>query len=107
MGWVLFATAVGLNFVAAGAAAILHVWRSKARRSGRIAVAATVAGFFPASIMLAALGEQLVFGSGGEGGILLMVVLAVFAVGGAVSLPLAVMVSRKLDGGGEAFREFE
>jgi hypothetical protein len=51
--WVIIISVVGINLCAAGTAAILHAWRSKIRRGGRIMAAAAVAGFLPSSSFLA------------------------------------------------------
>ncbi len=51
--WVVLATIVGLNGLAAGVAAMLHAWRSPLKRGGRTFWASAVAGFLPASSLVA------------------------------------------------------
>ena len=107
LAWLAIVSVVGLNGFAAGLAAMLFLWRSRMRRGARIVTASTVAGLLPASVFLPIMFTEPEF-MGGEGalgfGIGFVVTLA---VAGAVSLPGAILICRKLASPGDDYRAFE
>ena len=105
--WLVAVAVLGLNGVAAGAAAALHIWRPAVPRGGRVALAAAVAGVLPASIMILALVDPVGSGIAADPFEALIAFAALFGVGLAVSLPGAWVITRKLAGGGDVHRAFE
>lgn len=91
--WFLLATLIGWNLIAAGVSAMLHVWKPAMSRGSRILLSALVAGALPGTMMLVvpfadpALDEVWPF--------LLGFVFATL-FGAACSLPLAIIVTRRL-----------
>jgi len=105
VGWVSLTGIVGLNGFAAGIVAVLHAWRSPMRPGNRTFLASAASGSLPASYMIvvpAASGE-----AASEFGIMLLVSAVLLAVGTVVSLPGAIIVSRKLASPGDDYRAFE
>jgi MFS superfamily sulfate permease-like transporter len=104
--WTILVLIIGLNGFAAGMVAVLKGWRSKQSRRSRALTAAAVAGLFPAAIALPAMAVDVSAGSMAPLGLILgIAVICVVAM--VASLPGAVIVARKLDGPGDAFRAFE
>ncbi|HEY6817409.1 MAG TPA: hypothetical protein VI168_17880 [Croceibacterium sp.] len=105
VGWVILVALLALNGTAAGLVALLHSRSADAGRGNRISLAALAAGAMPASFMIVV---PLAEGGSGEQPIVwLLAAGAVLAVGTAVSLPGAILVSRKLGKPGEDYRAFE
>ena len=113
MEWVvgIWAIVVGiaiLNLCAAGVAAVMHAWRSKMRRGGRIVTAAAVTGFLPASTLLAAGIAETAWSSTAEEPLVMGLAFAMLlTIGMVVSLPGALLVARKLEAPGDDYRSFE
>lgn len=112
MQWVLFAVivlaaVVSFNLCAAGVAAVLHAWRSKMRRGGRTVLASAVAGFLPASSIMAIgiLGSPENITQ--DAAVYAAIFGICFAVATLVSLPGAIIVARKLEAPGNDHRAFE
>ena len=104
--WGILISIVGVNLSAAGVVAILHAWRSKMRRGGRIFTAAAMTGLLPASLMIPTMLPGVSAGAEAPVGL----VVAFFMVLGmvtVVSLPGALIVARKLEAPGDEFRVFE
>jgi hypothetical protein len=105
LAWLAIVTVVGLNGFAAGVVALLHIWRHGMRRRTRILLAGAAAGLLLASPLLTfAFGEVNV---SGEPLVLVVLVVLMSAFAAAASLPGAVIIARKLEGPGGAFRAFE
>ena len=104
--WSVLVFLVLLNGFAAGIAAALHVWRSKQPRRSRILTAAAVSGLVPAAIALPAMAADVSSGMVAPLG-LLVGIAVICAIAMGASLPGAVIVARKLDGPGDAYRAFE
>ena len=105
VGWVIFVIVLALNASSAGVAALLHCWPGRFGRGGRIVLAGLVAGSLPASIMIV-----VPLAQGGAGGQTAYWILAsglVFAVAVGLSLPGAIVVTRRLARPGEDYRAFE
>lgn len=104
--WTLLVGIIGLNGFAAGMVAVLHVWRSKRPRRSRVLIAATITGLVPAALAAPAMLVDMSSGMVAPVGLLIGIAVAcVLAM--AASLPGAVIVARKLDGPGDAYRAFE
>ncbi len=86
---------VGLNLSAAGIVACFYLWRRKVPVSTRAMLAAGLAGLLPVLASMAPLAMQIVEG-GQEAVIMLVVIAMVLAVSTVLSLPGALVVSRKL-----------
>lgn len=100
--WLGFVSLIGLNGFAAGVVAILHAWRRKMRRGGRILLASAAAGSLPTSVIFVIMmteSEELV--------VVALGLVMVLAVSGVLSLPGAMIVARKLERPGDQFRAFE
>lgn len=99
---------IGINGFAAGLAAVLYLWRGQYRHRSRTLLASALTGALPASMFIAIGAMDSTLSAGMETGIGFTVAF-VFAlvINGLFSLPGAIIVSRKLDGGGDAFRSFE
>lgn len=105
IGWVVFVCASMLNGASAGVAALLHCWLSRFGRGARILSAALAAGALPASMLIVVpLADPE---TAGQPSYWITAVALVFAVGGAASLPGAILVTRKLARPGEDYRAFE
>src|SRR5687767_11061765 len=103
--WMIVISVVGVNLCAAGIAAILHAWRSKFRRGGRVVAAAAVAGFLPSSSLLAVgLAESAWSGPSEEPFVMAIAFGVVMAIAAIVALPGALIVARKLEAPGDDFR---
>ena len=105
--WVIVIWILVLNCCAAGVAAVLHIWHGTRRRGGRNVAAAALTAllnvcmFVPVVLtdpMAAQSEEPLVLGA---------VFLGLLAVTVLVTLPGAIIVSRKLAAPGDEFRAFE
>ncbi len=86
---------LALNLIAAGFVAIAHVWRPAWSHQRRVTCAAIASGAMPLAMAAGALlpdalssGSDLLVSSFG--------LAVILAIGGAVSLPLALVISRKL-----------
>ena len=104
-GWVIFVVVLALNLTSAGVAALLHCWRGKSGRGSRIVLAGLVAGSLPASFLIV-----VPLAQGGDGTEPVYWILAlglVFAVAVGLSLPGAIVVTRRLARPGEDYRAFE
>ena len=105
--WLVLVTIVGLNGIAGGVAAFLHASRSKRSRGGRTFLASAVAGFLPASSIVAI----VIVGATEDTTETPMVLVAIFgmcfAVATLVSVPGAIVVANKLESPGEDYRAFE
>ena len=105
--WFAIALIIGLNGFAAGSSAILYLWRPRVRRAARIVTAVLLSGFLPASVLIPVAIASGAF-AGGEGPIVFGIgFVAFFALAGAVSLPGALIVARKLEKPGDEFLTFE
>jgi hypothetical protein len=105
VGWVILVTALMLNGTSAGVAALLHCWPGRFGRGGRIFLAALAAGALPASFLIVVpLAEA---GTRGEPAYLALALAVVFAVGVGLSLPGAIVVTRRLAKPGEDYRAFD
>ena len=102
--WSLAVAFVGLNGFAAGIVAVLHAWRSRMRQGGRVGMACLAAGSLPASIF-AVVGFAESFAS--DPGTWALVVAGVFAVAAVISLPAAILVSRRLERPRTDYQAFE
>jgi|GEM_PF-2231512 len=108
LGWYAIFGVIGLNVLSAGAAAMLHIWRGAMRPRSRIALSAVIAGLFPASSIFPVVISEMGGSAGTETLIGLGVVSVVsVAVCGLLSLPLGIVVSRKLEGGRDRSEIFE
>ena len=107
--WLTVMSVVVVNLCAAGVIAILHGWRSKTRRGRRILTASAVAGLIPASTMLTiGLAEDGWPSLASEEALIVALAFAVIlATAMLVAVPGALVVDRKLDGPGDAYRAFE
>lgn len=106
--WLIVFSILVFNLCAAGVVAILHAWRSKMRRGGRIVTAAALAGFLPSSTFLAGgLVESLTSSSSEEPFVMALAFGMIMLIATVVSLPGALIVARKLDTPGDDFRTFE
>jgi hypothetical protein len=105
LAWIGIVILVGLNGFAAGAAAILHLWRSRLARGTRSMLAAALAGALPASFLIVI--PMADSGMGEPFAVFLLAFAVVLAGATAVSLPGAIIVSKKLEKPGEEFRAFE
>lgn len=106
--WILLVALVGLNGFAAGVAAVLHLWRGAVRQRVRIIQAATATGLLPVAMVALPMFVQL----GGSGGVPELVgtvigMVLLLGLGALVSLPGAIVITRKLAGGGDAYKSFE
>ena len=104
--WVVFVFLVLLNGFAAGMAAVLHVWRSGQRRRSRIVTAAALTGLVPTVMIFPAVFEQELAGGAQLAGMIVGMGM-MFGLSTVVSLPGAVIIGRRLDGPGDAYRTFE
>lgn len=104
--WTVVVLIIGLNGFAAGMVAVLHIWRGKQSRRSRALTAAALAGLFPGLIAVAPMAVDMTTGARAPFGLIVgLVVLCAVAM--AISLPAALIVARKLDGPGDAFKAFE
>ncbi len=104
--WLGIATVLGLNGMAAGAAAVLHVWRRRGSRGGRIILASLAAGLLPSSMVLAASVLENEVTTEGP----LVVALGfsmMLAIATVLAVPGAVALTRMLDRPGDSHRAFE
>lgn len=107
MIWFGIASILGFNGLGAGMAAMLHLWRGQMRSSARIVTAAALSGSLPASVFIPmAFTDREFIGGEGMGAIGVAVVL-VLGVAALVSLPGAIVVTRKLGKPGDDYRAFE
>lgn len=105
IGWVVFVSAAMLNGASAGVAALLHCWFGRFGRGARILSAALAVGALPASVLVVVpLADPE---TAGQPSYWAAAVALVFAVGSAVALPGAILVTRKLARPGEDYRAFE
>jgi hypothetical protein len=105
VGWVVFVSALMLNGTSAGVATLLHCRFGRFGGGARMLFAAFIAGALPASILIVIrLADP---GSGGQSVSWVVAVAVTLAVSGAVSLPGAVLVTRKLARPGDDYRAFE
>ena len=102
--WVIAVTVLALNGFAAGVAALFYA-RKSMRGGSRNLLAAALAGLLPASLVIVVPLAQA--GAGEEPYIWLLAFAILFAVSTGVSLPGAIIVSRKLEKPGDEFRAFE
>lgn len=103
--WSVVVGVIALNGFAAGIVAGLHVRRRSMRRRSRVLLAAVAAGLLPAQFMIV-----VPLAEGGAGEELFIWALAFgmsLAVGTLLSLPGAIVASRKLDAPGDDYRAFE
>jgi hypothetical protein len=105
LAWVGIVIVVGLNGFAAGAAAVLHLWRGRMAHGARSMLAAALAGALPASFMIVV--PMAESGMGGQFTIFLLAFAVIFAGATAISLPGAIIISKKLAKPGEEYRAFE
>lgn len=107
--WAIVVAVVALNLCAAGVAGIMHAWRSKTRRGGRILAATAVSGSLPGSIFIVAglVEAGWPTSSAEEPLVMAGAVAMVMGLGMLVSLPGAAIVARKLEAPGEDYRTFE
>jgi hypothetical protein len=105
LGWVAVTGFIGLNGFAAGVVAVLQAWRSGMRRGSRIFVASATSALLPASYMIVI--PAMTGTSGEEFGIMILSSAVIFAFATVVSLPGAIIVSRKLVQPGDEYRTFE
>jgi len=105
VGWVGFITVLMLNGTSAGVAALLHCWPSRFGRGTRTLLAGLAAGALPASFFLVV--PLAADGVGWQPGYLAISLVAVLAVGAALSLPAAIVITRKLAKPGDDYRAFE
>ena len=105
--WLVLAAVITFNLSAAGAAALLYGWRSRLRRGSRTFLASAVTGFLPASSFMAIglydSGDRL----NQDAAVYASIFVMSFAIAAIVSLPGAIIVSRKLEAPGDDFRAFE
>ncbi len=102
--WSLAVAFIGLNGFAAGIVAVLHAWRSRMRQGGRVGMACLAAGSLPASIF-AVVGFAESFAS--DPGTWALIIASVFAVAAVISLPAAILVSRRLERPRTDYQAFE
>ena len=104
--WAVGFSVFVLNGFAAGLAAALHVWRKDQPRRSRVLTAAGITALVPVVITLPAIYFEV---STGASAVVPVIVGFAFICGVtmAISLPGAVIIARKLDGPGEAYRAFE
>ncbi|KRA83109.1 hypothetical protein [Altererythrobacter sp. Root672] len=104
--WIILVVAVGLNGFAAGVAAALSVWGPAWKRPSRILVAAASAGFLPFGVLIPATFLELSSGMK-ESTYLALGFGVMFVIATVVSLPGAIVVSRKLERPSDDFLAFE
>jgi hypothetical protein len=107
--WAIVIAIVAFNLCAAGVAAVLHAWRSKMRRRGRIVAAAAATGVLPASTLIVAGLVEIGWptSSPEEPLVVALAFALVMGLTMIVSLPGAFLVARKLESPGEDYRAFE
>jgi len=104
--WAIAVFVVVLNGFSAGLTAFFHLWRSKQARRSRALTAAAITGLIPLVVAAPAVLTQTSNGTVSVVGFIVgFGVLSVLTM--AVSLPGAVIIARKLDGPGDAYRAFE
>ena len=103
--WVILVLIVGLNGFAAGVVALLHAWRRTQRRRSRVLTAGAVAGSLPAVLLLPLMLLDISWEVEAP---MAFIGAGVFsAIAFVVSLPGAIVVARKLEGPGDAYKAFE
>ena len=105
--WVGFVSLIGINGFAAGVVAILHAWRSKMRRGGRILLASFAAGALPASLIFVAMLTEAEVGVAEEPIAMMLGSAMILVLSGVLSLPGAIVVARRLERPGNEFRAFQ
>lgn len=105
--WSLVFWLVGINGFSAGAAAALHIWKGKVRLRTRVLLACGIAGLLPSSLLVMIAAVEDAGGSLEAGMGFTIAFVGSLLVTGLVSLPGALIVSRKLAGPGDAWRSFE
>ena len=104
--WAIVFALFVLNGFAAGIVAALYVWGGNQARRSRALTAAGITGLVP---LVMALPAVLYQASTGETPVVALIVgfAMVCGLAMAISLPGAVIIARKLDGPGGAYRTFE
>jgi hypothetical protein len=105
--WVIVVWIFVLNCCAAGVGAMLHIWRRKIRRGGRIVAAAAIAGLLNIGMFVPVAFTDPTW-AGPDGPLFLGVVfLGVLVLTFVIALPGAMVVARKLEAPGDDYRAFE
>ena len=104
--WAIVISIIALNVFSIGIVAVLHLWRRRQSRGGKVLIAAVCTGLLPASLMVPSLLLSVSIGATAPAGLLIGAVV-VFVAAMVVSLPGALIVARKLDAPGEDYRAFE
>lgn len=108
IAWLALVSIIGLNGFAAGVVAILHAWRSGLRRGGRMLAASAFAGLLSGSSFVGIVFLGTLDDGTTESIWLLAAVFGFFfAVAMIVSVPGALLVTRKLEAPGDDYRAFE
>ena len=103
--WAIALFVIILNGCAAGIAAFLHV-RRKMGRGGKVVGAIFGSGLLTAGIFIPAMISD--FTMQAEGAlIIVLALLAIFVVAAFVSLPGALVITRRLEAPGDEYRAFE
>jgi len=105
--WVIVVLVILLNGCAAGVVAILHVRGSKMRRGSRVATATAVTGFLPASMFIPFAISDVALTGSEEPLVIAIALVMSFGLAMVLSLPGALVMSRKLEAPGEEYRTFE
>ena len=94
LAWMAFGALLVCNLIAAGCAALFHIWRGDSTPGVRMLAGAAMGGFIPAVL----LGGLVMIGAGTPANINAWIVMApVFLFGLVASLPGAILVTKKLN----------
>jgi len=107
MAWFAIVSIIGLSGCAAGFATMIFLWRRSLRVGPRATLAAAASGLLPASVFLPMAFTDREF-VGGEGPPVAAIAFSIlWGIATGISLPGALMVGRRLEAPGQAYRSFE
>ena len=105
--WIILIWILVLNCCAAGVGEMLHLCRKNIRRAGRVVVAAAVAALMNIGMFVPIAFTDPMAGGSDDYLIVGGIFPAVLAITFFITLPGAIVITRKLEAPGDEFRAFE